>query len=271
MDKRRGKTYEVDALRATSSCLTLSLSLSFSLNLPPSRSRGEMSSWTRDTRSARTAHLVSEERRRRRPGRHARSTPFGARGGGTGGTIITRSPRRDPCAGRASRQLRETRTTDAQGERERVEERRLHARMARSRGDATSPSLARVLFPPPSSAPLTNLGANRAPCLRTAATPRHTSRISSFTKTLGHPVISDDARVVVRGETGHRSREAEPVSNHQRTVSGERPTIARTPGTGASSILVLKRPSARRGPGIVSVDRNVRSKCRCSCVLQFTS
>ena len=32
-----------------------------------------------------------------------------------------------------------------------------------------------------------------------------------------------------------------------------------------------KRPSARRGPGIVSVDRNVRSKCRCSCVLQFTS
>lgn len=35
--------------------------------------------------------------------------------------------------------------------------------------------------------------------------------------------------------------------------------------------LVFKRPSARRGPGIVSVDRNVRSKCRCSCVLQFTS
>lgn len=34
---------------------------------------------------------------------------------------------------------------------------------------------------------------------------------------------------------------------------------------------LLKRPSARRGPGIVSVDRNVRSKCRCSCVLQFTS
>lgn len=40
---------------------------------------------------------------------------------------------------------------------------------------------------------------------------------------------------------------------------------------GASSISILKRPSARRGPGIVSVDRNVRSKCRCSCVLQFTS
>lgn len=40
---------------------------------------------------------------------------------------------------------------------------------------------------------------------------------------------------------------------------------------GASSLSLLKRPSARRGPGIVSVDRNVRSKCRCSCVLQFTS
>lgn len=38
----------------------------------------------------------------------------------------------------------------------------------------------------------------------------------------------------------------------------------------ASSLWVRKRPSARRGPGIVSVDRNVRSKCRCSCVLQFT-
>jgi len=35
--------------------------------------------------------------------------------------------------------------------------------------------------------------------------------------------------------------------------------------------IVRKRPSARRGPGIASVDRNVRSKCRCSCVLQFTS
>lgn len=45
---------------------------------------------------------------------------------------------------------------------------------------------------------------------------------------------------------------------------------ARAP-SGASSFVVLKRPSARRGPGIVSVDRNVRSKCRCSCVLQFTS
>lgn len=46
---------------------------------------------------------------------------------------------------------------------------------------------------------------------------------------------------------------------------------ARRANAGASSLWVLKRPSARRGPGIVSVDRNVRSKCRCSCVLQFTS
>lgn len=30
------------------------------------------------------------------------------------------------------------------------------------------------------------------------------------------------------------------------------------------------RPSARRGPGTESMDRNVRSKCRCSCILQFT-
>ena len=33
---------------------------------------------------------------------------------------------------------------------------------------------------------------------------------------------------------------------------------------------IRERPSARRGPGVVSVDRNVRSKCRYSCVLQFT-
>ena len=31
-----------------------------------------------------------------------------------------------------------------------------------------------------------------------------------------------------------------------------------------------EQPSARRGLGIVSMDRNVRSKYRCSCVLQFT-
>ena len=83
-----------------------------------------------------------------------------------------------------------------------------------------------------------------------------------------------------------------PSVMRRRITSGERPTIARTPIvsahraqatrsiwraggraalSGASSFEVLKRPSARRGPGIVSVDRNVRSKCRCSCVLQFTS
>lgn len=39
----------------------------------------------------------------------------------------------------------------------------------------------------------------------------------------------------------------------------------------SSLVLFVERPSARRGPGIESVDRNVRSKCRCSCVLQFTS
>lgn len=33
----------------------------------------------------------------------------------------------------------------------------------------------------------------------------------------------------------------------------------------------LARPSARSGSGTVSKNRNVRSKCRCSCVLQFTS
>jgi len=85
-----------------------------------------------------------------------------------------------------------------------------------------------------------------------------------------------------------------PTRFGRHNTSGERPTIARTPSLyaqvhsaqrrasvgaswpcgahrGASSLGVLKRPSARRGPGIVSVDRNVRSKCRCSCVLQFTS
>lgn len=32
----------------------------------------------------------------------------------------------------------------------------------------------------------------------------------------------------------------------------------------------VKRPSDRRGPWMESQGRNVRSKCRCSCVLQFT-
>lgn len=59
------------------------------------------------------------------------------------------------------------------------------------------------------------------------------------------------------------------ASNVARTRA--RVSLARDTSSGASSFGVLKRPSARRGPGIVSVDRNVRSKCRCSCVLQFTS
>lgn len=91
---------------------------------------------------------------------------------------------------------------------------------------------------------------------------------------------------------GRRQGPRQPVFVRRHSTSGERPTIARTPmctartghrrrssldaswpcaPSGASSFVVLKRPSARRGPGIVSVDRNVRSKCRCSCVLQFTS
>lgn len=113
-------------------------------------------------------------------------------------------------------------------------------------------------------------------------------------------VISDDAKGAppassTRSPIIHTGRVTEARGA---SPSGERPTIARTPfaqcdgGTattaddissftatpwlvrlrkGASSLGLLKRPSARRGPGIVSVDRNVRSKCRCSCVLQFTS
>ena len=48
-------------------------------------------------------------------------------------------------------------------------------------------------------------------------------------------------------------------------------TLRHTLACASSLVMFVKRPSARRGPGIVSVDRNVRSKCRCSCVLQFTS
>lgn len=214
------------------------------------RLRGEETSSSGPTRAQ---HSVRSARRRHRGDNHN-----------------TLSPARSVRGARVAPAPRDAHNRRTRRERARGGEEATRPHGAEPRRRDVSVARARAL-PPPSSAPLTNLGANRAPCLRTAATPRHTSRISSFTKTLGHPVISDDARVVVRGETGHRSREAEPVSNHQRTVSGERPTIARTPGTGASSILVLKRPSARRGPGIVSVDRNVRSKCRCSCVLQFTS
>lgn len=78
-------------------------------------------------------------------------------------------------------------------------------------------------------------------------------------------VISDDAQ----GGERHSAQE----SSRARSL-GERPTSlvrARPRDARASSFVIVKRPSARRGPGIVSVDRNVRSKCRCSCVLQFTS
>lgn len=73
------------------------------------------------------------------------------------------------------------------------------------------------------------------------------------------------------------SRRATPklayhLERHRARAHGERSGIAcRTRGTTSSLICIYKRPSARRGPGIKSVDRNVRSKCRCSCVLQFTS
>lgn len=65
---------------------------------------------------------------------------------------------------------------------------------------------------------------------------------------------------------GGASRARSSRANVQRSLVRARQVRRR-----ASSLWLLKRPSARRGPGIVSVDRNVRSKCRCSCVLQFTS
>lgn len=73
-----------------------------------------------------------------------------------------------------------------------------------------------------------------------------------------HPRFAKDSR----GASRARSSRA----NVQRSLVRARQVRRR-----ASSLWLLKRPSARRGPGIVSVDRNVRSKCRCSCVLQFTS
>lgn len=69
-----------------------------------------------------------------------------------------------------------------------------------------------------------------------------------------------------RGFGGAASRARSSRANVQRSLVRARQVRRR-----ASSLWLLKRPSARRGPGIVSVDRNVRSKCRCSCVLQFTS
>lgn len=67
-------------------------------------------------------------------------------------------------------------------------------------------------------------------------------------------------------DSGAASRARSSRANVQRSLVRARQVRRR-----ASSLWLLKRPSARRGPGIVSVDRNVRSKCRCSCVLQFTS
>ena len=65
---------------------------------------------------------------------------------------------------------------------------------------------------------------------------------------------------------------------HKRSFNERRREIQETPSrhlrgneTQTQAVFRLReRPSARRGPGIVSVDRNVRSKSRCSCVLQFT-
>lgn len=74
--------------------------------------------------------------------------------------------------------------------------------------------------------------------------------------------IHDSPRI--RGGAASRARSSR--ANVQRSLVRARQVRRR-----ASSLWLLKRPSARRGPGIVSVDRNVRSKCRCSCVLQFTS
>lgn len=70
----------------------------------------------------------------------------------------------------------------------------------------------------------------------------------------------------IRRGFGAASRARSSRANVQRSLVRARQVRRR-----ASSLWLLKRPSARRGPGIVSVDRNVRSKCRCSCVLQFTS
>lgn len=104
------------------------------------------------------------------------------------------------------------------------------------------------------------------------ATPRRVSHV--YAQSSHPPRYFGRRRQTGRGEVRVSTRY---LSLSPRTLTalplfrGEHPTIARTPRGGASSLSLLKRPSARRGPGIVSVDRNVRSKCRCSCVLQFTS
>ena len=67
-----------------------------------------------------------------------------------------------------------------------------------------------------------------------------------------------------------RSRSQRFVSSDAGSFRSQR-TLSTSLAAKQAVWLYNKRPSARRGPGIVSVDRNVRSKCRCSCVLQFTS
>lgn len=101
--------------------------------------------------------------------------------------------------------------------------------------------------------------AGRSPCSSGA---KGTRQRHERADTRSLRVISDDAQ---GGETWSLARAT--------SANVQRRSYARVVETtrGASSFCVLKRPSARRGPGIVSVDRNVRSKCRCSCVLQFTS
>lgn len=74
-------------------------------------------------------------------------------------------------------------------------------------------------------------------------------------RTAGDPMFSGDGR---------------PRGRPNPQVGPDVPRVsARDAKTGQS--WKLRRPSARSGPGTVSKDRNVRSKCRCSCVLQFTS
>lgn len=137
-----------------------------------------------------------------------------------------------------------------------------------------------------------SLGLAHVPCdvsLRQSSSHTHTRRTRALLR-----VISDDAQ---GGETDSllfflsavvttsllekrttRSARRRESSSLARATSASvqrrsyaRACLSRDTSSGASSFGVLKRPSARRGPGIVSVDRNVRSKCRCSCVLQFTS
>ena len=127
-------------------------------------------------------------------------------------------------------------------------------------------------------------------CHRAAAAAAFKRRHRVLLTTHIFTIISNDAPAGRWGRRALPRREETRVSLNLRRLSltapahlGERSTIARTPRRipraqkrattqrAQAAWFVVKRPSARRGPGIVSVDRNVRSKCRCSCVLQFTS